>query len=129
MGVRMTTKDIHAKIIAVCTFLRTRYEGKKHGGYNIYEDDKIIASCDTYVPNVNLNIKLPNNTNESVFSCSYSGDFANYHAGKWELYLNDLYEKACLVMAQKEEERRREVVEKERKDKAPASKEADSVFT
>ena len=34
---------------AVCTYTKTRYEAKSHGGYDVYEDDKIRVELDTYV--------------------------------------------------------------------------------
>ena len=41
----------------VARYLRTRYESKKHGGYYVYEDDKIIIKYDTYYPNLDIRVK------------------------------------------------------------------------
>ena len=120
--------NIQSKIITICDYLRTRYESKKHGGYNIYSDDKIFASTDTYVPNVDLMVILPDNKKEYVFSCSYHGTVSTYHPGKWEDYIEKLYLKALDVKSEKDKEAKRERELKEQAEKAPASKEADTVF-
>ena len=36
----------------VARYLRTEYQAKKHGGFDIYKDERISVSLDTYVPNV-----------------------------------------------------------------------------
>lgn len=120
------------KIITVCEYLKTDYVSKKHGGYNIYRDDKIILETDTYVPNTCAKVILPNNMIEYVFSASYSGQISCYHTGKWEEYLDQLYQKAIAIQMQKEKERIEEEIEEEEKAKkikeAPASEEANKVF-
>lgn len=73
----------------VAKHLRTRYESKKHGGYDIYEDDKIIISSDTYYPNLSVYVK---DGNKSICVLSRSGHGYNqeYHPGKWESYIRDV---------------------------------------
>ena len=96
------SNKIHGQIRTVCDYLRTRYSSKKHGGFNIYEDDKILAVTDTCVPNVDLSVKVDGKL-EHVFGCSYHGDQVTYHPGKWEQYLSDLDQKALAVKQQREE--------------------------
>jgi hypothetical protein len=88
------TDEIHRTIQFICKYLRNNYVSKKHGGYNIYTDNKIELITDTYVPNVECIIKIPEGKIEKVFSCGYSGDNVTYHKGKWEEYLSNLYEQA-----------------------------------
>ena len=71
---------------AVCTYTKTRYEAKSHGGYDVYEDDKIRVELDTYVPNVNISISL-NGEWQSVFSAGYGGSVGNFNRGAWVEYL------------------------------------------
>ena len=125
------THKIHSMIILVCNMLTTSYESKKHGGFNIYQDDKIQSYVDTYVPNVTLNVKTPKEGKtilETVFSCNYNGDFVTYHEGEWERHLETLYAKAQKVKAQKDEEARIKREEAKAQAEAPASPEADKVF-
>lgn len=122
-----TTDEIHGKIIAVCNYLRTRYSSKNHGGFNIYEDDKIIAATDTYVSNVDLYVKI-NNEKEYVFGCNYDGHQVTYHSGKWEDYLNNLYQCAMVVKKEKELDQAQKLEEERLKAESPASEDADSVF-
>lgn len=116
------TNIIHSKIQTVCNYLTTRYAGKKHGGYNIYEDDKIVASTDTYVPNVNLRVKV-NDETEHVFGCSYDGSCTTYYTGLWEDYLDKLYLKATETRYQLEEHN-----QQQRNRKQAPSDMANSVF-
>lgn len=122
------TNDIHRQIITICEYLKTGYESKKHGGYNIYLDDKIHASTDTYVANVDLEIILPHSKNELVFSCSYTGDCITYHTGKWEEYLEKLYEKAIKIKEERDIGFQQKREEEIKKAKSPASKMADEIF-
>lgn len=108
--------------------MHTRYESKRHGGFNIYEDDKVRLILDTYVSNVDAYVKLPNDNFERVFSCAYTGGSVTYHKGKWENYLDELYKKAeeaeANIKREYEEKRHRE----EDTIKAPCSSEADAIF-
>lgn len=121
------TDSIHGKIITVCQFLRTRYASKKHGGYNIYEDDKIMVSTDTCVPNVDLYVKV-NGNREYVFGCSYDGHQVTYHTGKWEQYLDELYDRAVETRRIVEDQKAQERIEAKLIAEAPASPEAEAVF-
>jgi hypothetical protein len=96
-----TTNKIHARISVICKHLRTRHSAKKHGGYDIYEDDKIVASLDTYVANVRLSLKM-NGELVTVFSANYLGDVYTYHRGVWEPYLEQLADKALEAKAEHE---------------------------
>jgi hypothetical protein len=71
-----------------------RYESKKHGGYYIYEDEKIIMRYDTYVPNVDVNVKLLDGSLQRVYSkASNSSNPHKYNPGKWEDYIASLISK------------------------------------
>lgn len=119
---------IHAKIVKVCECLQTAYRSKKHGGYSIYEDDRVYLCLDTYVPNVDMDVKLPNGRKERVFSRSYCGYQTTYHTGKWEIYLDSLYERALMIEQAKIEIDQKKQREMMLKEKMPASCEADKVF-
>jgi len=122
------SSKIHGQIRTVCDYLRTRYSSKKHGGFNIYEDDKILAVTDTCVPNVDLHVKV-GNEKEYVFGCSYHGDQVTYHPGKWEDYLDELFDKATEVKNHLREVQQKQM-EQERLDcERAASEAADSVFS
>jgi hypothetical protein len=113
--------------MVICEHLRTNYAGKKHGGYNIYSDDKIIAATDTFVPNVDLNVKV-GETREYVFGCNFNGEQVTYHPGKWEDYLDDLYIKALAIRQEKQEAESLKL-EQERLDcVSDASEAANNVF-
>jgi len=125
---RTTQSDsIHYKIQTVCNYLSTRFVTKKHGGFTIYEDDKIIASTDTFVPNVDLSVKV-NGNNEHVFGCSYDGSQVTYHPGKWEDYLQDLYLKAEAVQQQRLSEEQRKLEQDRVECERAASDAANNVF-
>ena len=121
------TNTIHGRIITVCDNLTTRTASKKHGGYNIYEDDKIVATKDTFVPNVNLSVKTSHG-HERVFSCNMEGRFVTFHEGKWENYLETLYKKALEVAAKKKEETEKKLAQERAESFAPCSKDADEIF-
>lgn len=82
------------KAAIIATYLKTRHESKKHGGYDIYEDDKIQISYDTYFPNISIYIKFPGKDSECVYSKSGHGILSIYHPGAWEQYIDTLYPKA-----------------------------------
>ncbi|MCY4580801.1 MAG: hypothetical protein OXD31_17375 [Chloroflexi bacterium] len=42
----------------VARVLRTSHTSKKHGGFDQYKDDRIHISLDTYVPNVDIRVKV-----------------------------------------------------------------------
>lgn len=121
------TRIIHSQIRMVCDNLRTSYSSKKHGGYNIYEDDKIVAVTDTCVPNVDLYVKV-NGKREYVFGCSYHGDQVTYHPGKWEDYLQDLCRKAEAVQQQRRSEQQRKLEQERSESERAASDAANNVF-
>ena len=121
------TDSIHYRIQTVCNYLTTRFATKKHGGFNIYEDDKIIASTDTYVPNVDLSVKV-NNQTEHVFGCNCYGDQVTYHTGKWEVYLEELFDKALEAKKIKDQEQLERYNQRQAERYRPASNQADKVF-
>ncbi len=87
------------KLTAIAQFLKTRHESKKHGGYDIYEDDLIQISYDTYYPN--LAVYINKNDKWQLVLCYNGGGFSEkHHPGAWENYVIEiLYPKA--VGAQK----------------------------
>jgi hypothetical protein len=122
------TRKIHSHIITICHYLRNGYSTKKHGGYNIYSDSKIHAVTDTCVPNVDLYVNI-GESRERVFGCSYHGDQVTYHPGKWEDYLDELFNKAIEVKQRLLEEQYKQI-EQERLDcERAASEAADNVFS
>jgi len=113
----------------IATYLRTSYQGKKHGGYNIYEDDKIKIYYDTYYPNVDVYVKLPNGTEQMVLNRSGHGYNQEFHSGEWENYCKDiLYPKALEAKKKYEEEmKKKEQAEHENKF-GNATEEVDNIF-
>lgn len=88
--------------IDVARYLTTHHSSKKHGGYDIYEDDKIKISYDTYFPNVSISIKdgeklIP------VYSRSGHGSIGLNKPGKWVDYIKALAEKAAKIKNEREE--------------------------
>lgn len=96
------------KLITIARYLTTRYESKKHGGYDIYEDEKIKISYDTFFPNVEVHI---NDGGKWVLVLLHNGggfDQVN-HPGKWEKYVTDvLFPKAEKAKKLKLEKQKRE---------------------
>lgn len=113
--------------MVICEHLRTNHNAKKHGGYNIYSDDKIIAATDTFVPNVDLNVKV-GETREYVFGCNFNGEQVTYHPGKWEDYLDDLYGKALAIRQKKQEAELLRLEQEKLNCQSPASEAANNVF-
>lgn len=78
----------------LCDYMKTKYVSKKHGGYNIFEDDKVRLCLDTYVWNIDVYVKKPNGEEVLVLSRSYAGYNQVYHPGKWEDHIMNLRDKA-----------------------------------
>ena len=102
----------------VAAHLKTRYISKKHGGYDIYEDDRIVVSLDTYVPNVSVQVITPQGERIPVLQASYSS-WSNpqvFKEGRWLGYLKKLHRKAREAERVKIQERdRKEAEESERR--------------
>lgn len=85
------------KLTTIANYLTTRNANKKHGGYNIYEDDKIYISYDTYHPNVDVYVFIEG---KKHLAAIYSGHGyrQEFHPGEWCNYVKDvLYPKACVA--------------------------------
>ena len=103
----------------VARFLTTKHESKKHGGYDIYEDEKIRIACDTYVPNVHVNVNIDGNWTLAMLYNGAHGHMQEIHSGAWEGYvLKNLLPKA--LQAEKEAIERREKREAEERAKRNA---------
>ncbi len=102
----------------VATHLRTRHTPKKHGGYDVYEDEKIRIMLDTYVPNIDVQIFPPGENPVTVFAASYTR-WSNpevFRTGEWMKYLEELLPKAIAERDRKEDERQeKERLERERR--------------
>jgi len=109
--------------------LTTRIEGKKHGGYMIFEDDKVEIIYDTYYPNVDVYVKGAEGKKHLVMCYSGHGFMQEYHHGEWESYLEDkLYAKAVEA---KKEKTKREIARKQAEYQTKfgsVSKEVDGIF-
>lgn len=99
------------KVDCITKHLQTRYEGKKHGGYNIYEDEFIELSMDTYFPNWTIIVKLPEER-LTVASGSNQAEARpkNFIPGIWQDYINDLYKKALNTKNNKETKETRDEI-------------------
>ena len=82
---------------AVATHLRTAHEQKKHGGYDVYQDDKLRISLDTYVPNLWITVISPDGELRPVFSASHFSWHrpSIFRPGRWTQYLLDLAQAAA----------------------------------
>lgn len=81
------------KLVQIANYMTNRYEGKKHGGYNIYQDSKIKISYDTYYPNVEVHI---NKDGLWKLVALYNGHGITqaYLSGQWVNYVDELYPQA-----------------------------------
>ena len=123
------TNQLHVMIDEVCNYLRTSYVGKKHGGFNIFNDGKLNLSTDTFVNNVSADVILPDGSSETVFSCSHMGDVSCYHPGKWEQHLEALSSRAMDTKMDLMDEKAKDYRLAFEKANAPASQAADAVFS
>ena len=88
--------------------MHTQTTKKKHGGYQIYDDGKLVISLDTYVPNINVSI-IREEQPISVFSAGHrSWDRPGvFHPGRWIDHLEKLSERASTAAAEREETKRK----------------------
>lgn len=124
--------QLNSKVIKIartlCNYVTTRYQSKKHGGYNIYEDDKIAILADTNVSNLDVYVTDEEGKRHLVLSRNYIGDNQVYHPGKWEghiLALGDLAEEA---KAKALEEAESQKLEEQNRRFSPVAPELDAVF-
>lgn len=88
----------------IARYLTTSTSSKKHGGYLIYEDDKIKIVLDTYVPNTDIYVK---DGEHQIKVCTYNGAHGynqEYHSGAWEEYVTSIYPLALEAQQKKEAE-------------------------
>ena len=113
----------------IATYLKTRYESKKYGGYNIYEDDKIYISYDTYYPNIDVYVKIPDGKRYCVLNHSGHGYNQEYHSGEWEKYCKDILLPKALVKKEEHENQMKIKQQKEHEDRfSSCSKKLDDVY-
>lgn len=120
-------ENLIATICMVCTYMRTSYSSKKHGGYNIYEDEKIKMGLDTYVSNISVHVET-GGKNVMVLLHSYAGYNQVYHPGEWENYILSLRPAAELCSRADKEELERKKQEEHDSKFAPAGEELDNIF-
>ena len=86
--------ELKSQLATIANYLTTRRESKKHGGYNIYADDKIEISYDTYYPNVDVYVFIEGKKNLAALYSGH-GYTQEFHNGAWVKYVTDtLYPKA-----------------------------------
>lgn len=125
----MIDRKFDCSLQIIANFLRTRHEGKKHGGYNIYSDEKIEITLDTYYPNLDVRVKTPNGEEMEVYSVSGNGYINIYHPGDWELYCQDiLYPRAGEAKKQHEEKLKALKEEEHRMRFSPVTQELNQIF-
>lgn len=100
--IALSAADMHAWCCLIAKRLCTYYIAKNHGGYDIYEDERIIISYDTYYPNVEVEVRDVG----IVFSCSghYPPRPSLYRSGAWIEYVRTLHVKAVERHVNKERE-------------------------
>ena len=86
--------------------LTTRTASKKHGGYQIYEDGKVVICLDTYVPNLDIQVIGPDGERITVFSAAYHSwhNPSIHRPGAWVQHILDLQPKIQEVKDRKERE-------------------------
>ncbi len=120
-------KELLSIIYNLCACCTTQTISKGHGSWMQYEDDKILCQYDTYVPNYDVRVKLPDGTQKLVLL--QNRDWRQeYHPGKWEEYLLSLKPLADAKRAEWEAERKRQEQAEKDLRSAPAGELADSVF-
>ena len=101
-----SSHTVHAQASKVANLLTTGHAPKKHGGYNLYRDEKIVIALDTYVPNMEIQIVSNDGKGRpiTVFSAAYHslGHPTIFRPGHWMDRLEQLHRRALEV----EEERR-----------------------
>lgn len=113
----------------VAKYLKTHYEVKKHGGYNIYEDKKIKICSDTYYPNLDIYVKTPDGKDHLVLLRSGHGYNQEYHSGEWEKYIEEvLYPKALEAKKKMEENEKNKEMKTEKEKFSNATKKLDKIF-
>lgn len=100
----MEQPTIQQDISAICTYMYTKVEGKKHGAWNYYIDDKVQLGYDTYYPNMHASIKQGGKWVD-VFSASGHGHVYRFNNGAWVDYVHTLAEKAQAKKATEDAER------------------------
>lgn len=111
--------NLKSQLVTIANYLTTKTESKKHGGYNIYCDDKIYISYDTYYPNVQVNLFIDG---KITLAALYSGhgNTQEFHGGAWEKYVeNILFPRALEAKAAYEEKCKRREEEQRRIKCAP----------
>lgn len=100
-----TPGEVASAAIFIADYLKTSYSAKKHGGYNIYEDDRIRISRDTFVPNISVNIKI-DGEQQTVYSAGYTNHRNPdvFHRGLWIGYMMGLLPAARDAKQKKEDE-------------------------
>lgn len=83
------------ELITIAKFLKTSHSSKKHGGYDIYENEYIKISYDTYCPNVRVYVKMNEQCKLVLLHSGRGCNHQEHHPGAWEKYVtNVLYPKA-----------------------------------
>ena len=85
-----------SELTTIAKYLTDQHESKKHGGYEVYEDDKIKILYDTYYPNVNVYVKIDGKQHLAALF-SGAGITQEYHSGAWEQYVHDKLYPAALI--------------------------------
>lgn len=94
-------------LVSIANNLTTKYKSKGHGGYNIYQDDKICISYDTYYPNLQVNVCVDGKW-ELAALYSGHGHTIEFHHGAWCGYVDDvLAPKAEAARIEKEQVKKR----------------------
>jgi hypothetical protein len=86
-------------LIVIATHLTNQRESKKHGDYEIYEDEKIKIAYDTYYPNVQVNVKISGKSHLAAIFSGH-GHTQEFHGGAWEKYVSDVLYTAAVIKQQ-----------------------------
>ncbi len=100
-------QNVRDAAINVARYLKTSYESKKHGGYNIYNDEQIHISLDTYYPNLDIDILKEGKKIEVYRGSRDNVTPALFRPGKWIDHLMNLNKKAIELNRQQEDTRKR----------------------
>ena len=123
-GQNPSSHAVAGQAAAVANNLTTQYWKKKHGGYNIYEDDRIRICLDTYSPNVDVSIPAGEDREWTPVFCAGQHSTHSpqiFRPGRWIEYLARLHERALWVRTEREARREQEQAEEQTRRYAPVN--------
>ena len=113
-------QDIVGTAMSMANLLTTKFTPKKHGGFNVYQDDRLIVALDTFVPNLSIRLITPQGK-KTVYTASYhSLTRPDIHRpGHWEDYILSFKPRLEAVREEKGQKSERQAREENQRRFAP----------